>query len=368
MVSRAERQPEPKRKKPKLVVIPGGSADRPAPPTVREIPAASVKSLAFLSSLATEFSSVLSLPDLLAHVMRILREETGFDSCSLALIDDHNPDVLVVRAASGLRESFLGMAVPKNKGLHGVVMHTRAPLIIADMQADPRVFRRDDRIRSGIYAPLSVGRRPIGVLSAHRERTGAFTQVDLDLLTVVARYLTGAIEVSRLHEQLKELAATDSLTSLANRRSLLSRLNAEISRARRKDTCVSVALIDLDGFKGINDSRGHAYGDEVLIRVAETLTRHIRASDLAARFGGDEFVLLLPEASSQQTVVILTRVHGLKISMPKQKDPETLSFSWGISVFPVDGDDPERLLQVADDRLYVMKRRPPEERNSSSTA
>lgn len=340
---------EPSTKKPRRSAPPAGSPAGPAP-------AAPDKSLAFLSRLATQFTTVLSLPDLLEHVMRVLREETGFDSCTLAILDDRNPEVLIVRAASGIRENFLGLAVPRTKGLHGVVMQTGAPLIVPDMHADPRVFRREDRIRSGIYAPLSVGRRPIGVLSAHRERVGAFTRLDLDLLTVVARYLTGAIEVARLHEQLKELAATDALTGMANRRSFLSRLVSEIARARRAERCVSIAIIDLDGFKAINDACGHAMGDETLIQVAEAITRNVRASDLAARFGGDEFVLLLPETTADQAGEILGRLTALTVPMAEANGAcRTLTFSWGIAMFPQDGGDPERLLQVADSRLYAMK-------------
>ncbi|TMI81634.1 MAG: sensor domain-containing diguanylate cyclase [Bacillati bacterium ANGP1] len=355
MAHTAEPHREPKRKKPKLIVIPGGAPD--GTPDGAPLRPAPDKSLAFLSRLATEFSAVLSLSDLLEHVMRILRDETGFASCSLALVDSHNPEFLVLRAASGIRESFLGLAIPRDKGLHGVVMQAGEPLIVPDMHADPRVFRRDARIRSGIYAPLSVGRRRIGVLSAHREQLGGFTQIDLDLLTVVARYLTGAIEVARLHEQLKEIAATDALTGLANRRSFLGRLVAEISRARRKESFLSVVLIDLDGFKDINDTFGHAKGDEALIRVAESLTRGIRASDLAARIGGDEFVLLLPEATEGQAGEILGRFCGLKVPVPQQESSPTLTFSWGIAAFPEDGGDPDQLLQVADSRLYVMKKR-----------
>ncbi|HYM91696.1 MAG TPA: sensor domain-containing diguanylate cyclase [bacterium] len=351
MAHRAKTTGEPGTKKPRRSAPPGSPA-RPAPAPAPD------KSLVFLSRLATEFTAVLSLPDLLEHVMRVLREETGFDSCSLAIMDDRNPEFLIVRAASGIRENFLGLALPRGKGLHGVVMQTGASLIIPDMHADPRVFRREDRIRSGIYAPLSVGRRPIGVLSAHREQVGAFTQLDLDLLTVVARYLTGAIEVARLHEQLKELAATDALTGLANRRSFLTRLLSEIARARRAERCVSIAIIDLDGFKVINDACGHAKGDETLIQVAEAIARNVRTSDLAARFGGDEFVLLLPETTAGQAGEILGRLSGLKVPLSEPDGPcHTLNFSWGIAMFPDDGSDPERLLQVADSRLYSMKKR-----------
>jgi diguanylate cyclase (GGDEF)-like protein len=304
-----------------------------------------------------EFTAVLSLSDLLEHVMRVLREETGFDSCSLALVDGRNPDFLVIRAASGIRENFQGLAIPRHIGLHGVVMQTGAPLMVRDMHRDRRVFKREERIRSGIYAPLTVGRRQIGVLSAHRERRNAFTQADLDLLTVVARYLTGAIEVARLHEQLKELAATDALTGLANRRSFFERLVAEIARSRRSGWVVSVVLIDLNGFKAVNDAYGHAKGDETLIRVAESLSRSVRASDLAARFGGDEFVLMFPETMPDRAEEILRRVELLEMPMPGQEGgPARLTFAYGTASFPTDGDDPGRLLQAADNRLYAMKK------------
>jgi diguanylate cyclase (GGDEF)-like protein len=354
---------DPKRRKPRLVALPGGVQDRIPPRAEDAAPAASPaqfaadKSLTFLSRLATEFTTVLSLSDLLEHVMRVLREETGFDSCSLALVDDHAPDHLVVRAASGIRENFLGLTIPRHKGLHGLVLQSGAPLMVPDMHADPRVFRRENRIRSGIYAPLTVGRRQIGVLSAHRGKARAFTQADLDLLTVVARYLTGAVEVARLHEQLKELAATDALTGLANRRCFLDRAVAEIARTRRSGRSLSIVLIDLDGFKAINDAHGHAKGDETLMRVAEMLSQSVRASDLAARFGGDEFVLMLPETMVEQAEEILSRLDLRDIPVPGQEDVSThLTFSYGIAAFPKDGDDPERLLHAADGRLYAKKK------------
>jgi diguanylate cyclase len=352
---------EPRRRKPRLVALPGGIRDpgTPAADTAKAASARSIpdKSLTILSRLATEFTVVLSLPDLLEHVMRVLCEETGFGSCSLALVDDRNPDYLVIRAASGIRENFLGLAVPRHLGLHGEVMRAGAAFTVPDMHADPRVFRREDRVRSGMYAPLATGRSQIGVLSAHSEHTSAFTQADLDVLTVVARYVTGAIEVAHLHEQLKALAATDALTGLANRRCFLQRLEAEIARARRTGRGVSVAVVDLDGFKQINDTHGHAKGDDVLVQVAEALARGVRAADLAARFGGDEFVLMLPETTMERVEEILNRLE-LPVTVPEHPGSSTnLSFSWGAAVYPYDGESSERLLQSADRRLYEMKRR-----------
>ena len=364
MARRGHPDREPRRRKPKLVALPGGIRDSGARAHKegRAASAASIpdKSLSVLSRLATEFTAVLNLLDLLEHVLRVLREETGFDSCSLALVDDRNPDFLVIRAASGIRENFLGLAVPRHLGLHGEVMRAGTGFIVPDMHADPRVFRREDRVRSGIYAPLATARSQIGVLSAHSERPNAFTQADLEMLTVVARYVTGACEVAQLHEQLKALAATDALTGLANRRCFLNRLEEEIARARRTGRSVSVVLLDLDGFKEINDTHGHAKGDEELVRVAETLARGVRAGDLAARFGGDEFVLMLPETEIARVEEILSRVElpPMPRSEPSRSTRSAkMSFSWGAAAYPQDGDSAERLLQVADRRLYEMKRR-----------
>jgi diguanylate cyclase (GGDEF)-like protein len=320
------------------------------------------KALTFLARLATEFTVVLSLPDLLEHVMQVLHEETGFDSCSVALADERIPDALIIRAASGLRASSRGLLVPRGKGLYGAVMATGTPLLIPDMADDPRVHVKEASIRSGIYAPLTVHGRATGVLSAHRLEPNAFTEADLNLLTVVARYLAGAVEVARLHEQLRELAATDALTGLANRRSFLDRLTVEMARLRRAGGVLSVAILDLNGLKVINDTHGHAAGDGALTRVAQMLTRSIRVSDLAARFGGDEFTLLLPDTTKDQAEEILQRIGITRVVVPDARGGDLpLTFSWGISTWPDDGADAEGLLQAADARLYMMKLRMREE-------
>jgi PAS domain S-box-containing protein len=172
--------------------------------------------LAFLASLAGEFSVVLGLPELLDRVLRMCHEELGFDSCTIALIDESNHDDLRILAASGLRSTYRDLAIPAGKGLHGEVIRTGLPLLVPDMAADPRIFQRQPNICSGIYTPLAVRNRVLGVLSAHRAARDAFTSAELDLLTVVAGYVASAVEVARLHERLKEQAlnATHQLTDV----------------------------------------------------------------------------------------------------------------------------------------------------------
>jgi PAS domain S-box-containing protein len=166
--------------------------------------------LAFLSRLAGEISIVLSLHDLLDHVIGTCRVELGFDSCTLALVDEDERDALRIRAASGLRSTYTEFKFPPGKGVHGEVLKTGRPVLIPDMIADPRVYRTQDNIGSGIYAPLVVRNRVVGVLAAYRSARDAFTPAELDLLTVVAGYAASAVEVARLHESLKEQALNSS--------------------------------------------------------------------------------------------------------------------------------------------------------------
>ncbi len=165
-------------------------------------PERSEKALAFLARLAGEFTAVLHLQELVDRVLESLREALGFDSCTIALLDDVSPDILTMVGAAGIRAQFRGLTIPRGHGVTWAVMEAGTPLYVPDMDADPRIYRRDPKVKSGIYAPLTARGRSIGVLSAHRGQVDAFTPQDLDLLTVVARYLAGAFEVARLHERL----------------------------------------------------------------------------------------------------------------------------------------------------------------------
>lgn len=313
----------------------------------------------FLARLASEFTAVLDLPVLLAHVMRSLHDELGFESASVALAEEgagESRPAFVIRAGSGAREAHIGDVVPAGRGLHGVVAATGRPLHVPDLNADPRVFVRDPKMRSGIYAPLVVRGRVAGVLSAHRSTPFAFAGEDLDLLTVVAGYLAGAVEVARLYEQLKTAAATDMLTNLANRRAFFDRLRVEIARSQRGGGPCTVVLLDLNLLKMINDGFGHVTGDRALVEVARCIAGGIRASDLAARVGGDEFTLLLPGTTPEQAKALLERIAAAELCVHDERGIRVaLRFAWGAAVCPDDGTTPDTLLHAADVRLYAMK-------------
>ncbi len=160
-------------------------------------------------------------------------------------------------------------------------------------------------------------------------------------------------------EKLRELSVRDSLTGLFNRRYMEETFEREIQRAQRKQLPLSVIMADIDGFKAINDNVGHVLGDNTLVRVAAFLEKNIRASDVACRYGGDEFCLILPDCPPEEGIrranALRTEVDKLRFD-PKEAGIERITMSFGVSSFPEDGLTREALLSAADSALYTAKR------------
>ncbi|MGH9816637.1 MAG: diguanylate cyclase [Candidatus Acidiferrales bacterium] len=165
--------------------------------------------------------------------------------------------------------------------------------------------------------------------------------------------LAGALlDNARLFDQVRHLAISDALTGLANYRRFVDALEAEIRRSQRTRRTFALVLLDLDGLKKINDSMGHLVGTRAISRVARTLKMHCRAIDMAARYGGDEFALVLPEAGPDAARQVADRI-AMRLANDGEYPP--LSASIGVAVYPFDGETVERLLSVADSGLYQMK-------------
>lgn len=315
------------------------------------------KPTAFVARLATDFTVLLSLPELAECALDALDAEVGFESCTIGLRDARDPSILTLIGASGMWRHFRGLTIPRGESRHWAVLETSRPLYVPDARTEPRVFCRDDRMRSGIYAPLTVQGRAIGVLSAHRDQLDGFSATELEVLTAVAGYLAGACEVARLSEERRAFAATDPLTGLMNRRAFVDQTETEMSLSRRTGRPFAVAMLDINGFKAVNDTHGHAAGDMALIRVAEALRTCTRTYDRVVRWGGDEFVLLLPATTAAQAHELLERVGRIAVPLCDAPGSTQLTVSWGVASWPADGDSLEILMGVADARLYDMKKR-----------
>jgi diguanylate cyclase (GGDEF)-like protein len=165
--------------------------------------------------------------------------------------------------------------------------------------------------------------------------------------------LSGALlDQARLFEQVRSMAVSDPLTGLANYRRLISVLEAELDRSRRTQRPFSIVLLDMDGLKLINDQYGHLIGSRALVRIGKILRNHSRAIDTPARYGGDEFALVLPEAGKDISSRVVSRIRERLSTEPEHP---SLSVSAGVAAFPEDGDTPEKLLGAADRALYAMK-------------
>jgi diguanylate cyclase (GGDEF)-like protein len=195
---------------------------------------------------------------------------------------------------------------------------------------------------------------------------GPFFLAELSKTASYVVMLLGALlDQARLFDQVRTLAVSDSLTGLANYRRLLSVIEAELDRSRRTQRPFSVVLFDMDGLKAINDQYGHLTGSRALVRLGKILRNHCRAIDTAARYGGDEFAIVFPEADSDIATRIVNRIHE---KMSSEAEVPPLSASAGTASYPVDGDTPEKLLAAADRALYRMKHRSSSIKNLSRIA
>ncbi|MBI1750091.1 MAG: GGDEF domain-containing protein [Acidobacteria bacterium] len=158
----------------------------------------------------------------------------------------------------------------------------------------------------------------------------------------------------RLFDQVRHMASSDPLTGLANYRRFLDVLGTEMERSRRTRRPFAVLFLDLDGLKRINDTYGHAVGSRAICRMADALRSHCRAVDTAARYGGDEFALILPETAAEAAACVVERI---KARLTAEAEAPMLSASIGVAVYPRNGDTLEKLLATADRLLYAMKKR-----------
>ena len=184
---------------------------------------------------------------------------------------------------------------------------------------------------------------------------GPFCMAELSKTLGYGVMLAGALlDHARLFDQVRSMAVSDPLTGLANYRRLISVLEAELDRSRRTQRPFSVVLLDMDGLKIINDQYGHLTGSRAIVRLSKILRSHSRAIDTAARYGGDEFALVLPEAATDIATRVVSRIRERLSAEP---EVPALSVSAGVAAFPEDGDTPEKLLGAADRALYRMKHR-----------
>jgi len=317
------------------------------------------RELSILSELTPEFHSLLDLQQLLDRILQILQRNIAGASFTILLRDEKTDD-LVVRAAAGTWVSIDSPTrVPAGRGISSWVLEHREAQNIEDVRMDPR-YIGDPDVRSEMVVPLVSGGRPIGVLSLSHKSVAAFSQRELTLMQAVGAQIAAAIDVAELHERLKRAANTDALTGLHNYRYFYDRLEEEIARAERRSAPLAVAFFDLDKLKNVNDTYGHLAGNEVLRVLGMSISNHVRTEDVPARYGGDEFAIVMPDTPRDEAEKVVERLmeilertevdiaNGRRIPMPE--------LSWGVAFYPLDGRTARELVENADTRAYARKR------------
>jgi two-component system cell cycle response regulator len=305
-----------------------------------------------------EIGAVLELDVLLGRIVDIVRDVAGYNRVSLVLPTEDG--ALRVGASSRAGTENDDSNEPAGNGLTEWVFAHGQPLIIPDVTGDARYLGKDPSVRSALAFPLSSRGRVIGVLVAESQAPGAFSQGDLTLMSAVGSQLAASLEAAQMHDLLKREATRDPLTRLANRRVLLERMEQQIAHAERHNEGFSVVFLDVDQLKAINDTHGHLAGDALLREVAGALIEAVRGEDLVARFGGDEFVVLLPATQANPAEVVGHRITEAIRRHRFLSGSQLISIpgvSLGIATYPLSGKTPEQLLAAADKTLYRQKLR-----------
>ena len=328
-------------------------------------PQTTARRLAILTDVVRTANSILEPRKVIELVVEKIRQLIPSEAWSLLMVDEEKQELVFEAALGAKGRDVTAFRLKIGEGIAGWVAQSGKPVIVNDAARDPRFAPRMDtrtqfETRSILCAPLVSRGRTIGVLEIINKLGGRFSRHDLALVLTLVEPCAIAIENAILFQRTEQLTITDDLTRLFNSRYLNLYLGREIKRCKRHGIPLSVIFLDLDGFKGINDQFGHLAGSGTLTEVGSILALGVRESDILARYGGDEFVVVLPETPASGALVIAER---LRRAIEEHRFLESQGFcarisaSFGISTYPDHALSPEGLIQKADQAMYRVKER-----------
>lgn len=312
---------------------------------------------------AKALTSMLDLDSILQTIMEKMAEYFRPDTWSLLMVDEDRNELYFAIAVGTAAEALKNVRLKVGEGIAGWVAKHGEQLVVPDVYTDPRFAKRIDEMtkwetRSIICVPLRSKHRVLGVIQLVNVDMRNFSDAEMFFLQSLCDYAAIAIENARAVEKIQELTITDDCTGLYNARHLYKILETEVYRSARFNYEFSVLFIDLDHFKQVNDTHGHLVGSKLLAEIGYLIKAQLRLIDYAFRYGGDEFVVLLPQTGKDAALVVARRLRdSFRTSLFCQEEGLNLNVraSMGLATYPHDAKEPRDVIRQADEMMYMVK-------------
>ncbi len=308
---------------------------------------------------ARSLTSSLELEEILGAIMNKMAQFFGPERWSLLMVDEAAAELYYAIAVGENQESLKGLRVPLGEGVAGWVAATGNPLVVPDVALDPHwsAFANkhpDLQIRSIACVPVRSANKTLGVIQLLNSKLDLLSEYSISFLRILCDYAAIAIQNARSMTLIQELTITDDVTGLFNARHLYTLLDEQVKGGR----IFSLMFVDLDRFKSVNDTHGHLIGSRLLAEIGGLLKRSLGPNNAAFRYGGDEFVALLPgmgkSAASGTTMALREELRGARF-LEGAGLSLGVSGSFGLATFPEDGDTVASILRAADTMMYEAK-------------
>lgn len=310
-------------------------------------------------------TSTLKLKEVLEVIIHKARQLIDAQNWSL-LLKDESTGELVFKIVEGSSHEFLkGVRIAKGAGIVSHVARTGEPLFISNVKKDPRFNSEIDKMTgfktiSIVCIPLKIHGKTLGVIEIMNVKNmRTFKSRDLPVVTILADYAAIAIENSRHLSKIRKMTVTDEYTGLYNARYLHKVLEKLLKKAHEKKTGLAVVFVDIDDFKTIVDEYGHLAGTQVLKEIGETISGGLNKKDILIKYGGDEYVIVLPDIDKKTAISRIEKIlESLRSStfLKKEKNPVRITASFGIAMYPEDAKTKKDLLLAADNSMYKIKK------------